>query len=263
MTVLQALFLGAVQGLTEFFPVSSSGHLVIAEELLHTGFDAEDLLGFDILLHAATALALLLIYRRTWTDIALAPLRRDGANLKLLALLITASVPAGIIGVLFEDQITEIFRSLHMVAGAFCMTGIVLIVGPRFARGKASDQDTWRTALIMGIAQAIAIVPGLSRSGLTIAAGQGSGLSRARAMDFSFLMATPVILGATLLTMIEAWRGGMILPSATACAVGFTTSFFSSIFAVFFLRSFVVRFGLEWFALYLIPAGGFLLIAVN
>lgn len=255
MTELQALFLGILQGLTEFLPISSSGHLVLAESFLNLHIKAEDLQGFDVLLHAATALALLLTYHKTWLKLAMSCFKPDHKSRRLLILLIAACIPAGIAGVFLQDYIAESFRSPGSVATAFCITGLVLLFGPKLHRGALKKDVSRMHALVMGCAQALAIVPGFSRSGFTIASGEAAGLHREKALDFSFLMATPVILGAALLTFKDVLKGDVFLPRASVSITGVIASFVSSIVAIVFLKKFVARFGLEWFAAYLIPLG--------
>jgi len=260
VTAFQALLLGVIQGLTEFLPVSSSGHLALAEQFLGLSIPQQDLLGFDVLLHAATALALLLVYWRRWWAMVLAPLRSDGPNCRLLLSVIVATVPAAIAGFLFERVIAEQFRSIESVAVALLGTAIVLLLS-HFGRSTVTlERIGVLRPLVIGCAQALALIPGLSRSGLTIASGQLVGVRRSDALDFSFLMAFPAIVGASVLISVEVWRGEMILPQPETAFTGFVTSLLASVLAILFLRRFVARHTLAWFAAYLIPVGVTLLL---
>ena len=253
MTIIQALLLGILQGLTEFLPVSSSGHLVLAETFFNINIDPHALQGFDILLHAGTALALIICYFQTWRKILLSPFSGDRSHRKLLGFLIIATIPGALIGFVFDDVIADTFRSVPMVSIALLLTAIVLIIFSR-SNGKLGMKEIGiRHALIMGIAQAFAIVPGISRSGLTISAGQMTGIQRREALDFSFLMAFPIITGATVITVIDIISGSVVIPSLSIAFIGLISSFVASIFAIICLRCFVAQHSLAWFALYLIP----------
>lgn len=260
MSVFQALLLGILQGATEFIPVSSSGHLVLAQSYLGLTIAPQDLQGFDILLHAATALALLMIFWRRWWALMLSPLRCDTKNRHLLIAIIVASVPAGIAGMFLEDLVSEQLRSVQTVAAAMLVTAFILLL-TRCARGNRTVHQTGIARfLLVGCAQAVAIVPGISRSGCTIAMGQFVGMHRSEALDFSFLLAVPIIIGALTLTVFHAWQDTLILPQPMVALTGFIASFVSSIFAIIFLRSFVARHSLAWFAVYLIPLAVLLLV---
>ncbi len=262
MTVLQALFLGILQGITEFLPISSSGHLVVAESFLHLQFPASELQGFDVLLHAGSALAILYCYRDIWFRIVRTGLQKGATENRLVVLLIVATIPAAIIGVLFEEMIASYFRSTYAVAFAFLATAAVLVAGERM-RGDAKYTDmSFAKAVIVGLGQALALIPGLSRSGLTASTGRFMGLSRTQALDFSFLMALPIIAGATLLTCIDIASGSVALPEFSVSFIGVVTSFFASLLAIYTIRTMVLRYSLGWFSLYLITLSLFLLSAV-
>lgn len=270
MTPIQALLLGALQGLTEFLPISSSGHLVLAEKLLHIPMVDQNMQGLNILLHAGTLCALLLAYAQQWFTLLLAPFRRDVKNVRRLILLIVATLPGAVAGYLLEEWIAEYFQSLLYVGGAFAITGVILLLGEccdekrqtivhRILHPLATDaaMQTPRTAFFIGIAQALALVPGLSRSGLTISAGRAMGLSRKDALDFSFLMATPIIAGATVLSLTDFASGSLALPPQPVTILGIATSFVVSLLAIIFLRSFVVRRSFRIFAPYLFIVSAF------
>lgn len=253
MTIVHAIILGALQGITEFFPVSSSGHLVIFEYLLPLHIDPKQLLGFDVLLHAGTALALVIVYGSTWLTL----LRNLGSpnytkNIHSIKLVV-ATIPAAIVGVLFQDIISEYFRVPAALTVTFTITAILLLLRPKTTTVTTAMQITWKQVLCMAITQAVAILPGVSRSGSTMAIGMQAGLSRRAALDFSFQMAMPIILGAVTLTILDALRGEVFLPALSICLAGFLASFVMSMAAVYALRSFINRYELGWFAVYIIP----------
>ncbi|MFA7681543.1 MAG: undecaprenyl-diphosphate phosphatase [Candidatus Peribacteraceae bacterium] len=255
MTFFQAALLGMIQGLTEFLPVSSSGHLALAEAFLHIPLSNASLQGFDIVLHAGTLCALLICYRKTWWRLLGAFFGRNHAHRALLVALIISTIPAVVVGVLFQNYIVELLRSPMTVGLAFLLTALVLLLGERFPVHRRSMALPRTRAFLIGCAQACALVPGLSRSGLTISAARMAGLSRSEALDFSFLMAAPVIAGAGLITAKDAFSGAIFLPPISIVILGFCTSLLVSIGTVLFLRRWVAMKSLGWFALYLIPLG--------
>lgn len=258
MSVLQAAFLGLLQGFTELLPISSSGHLVIAETYFHIGIPSE-MQAFDILLHGGSLLAILVCFPMLWWRMALSPFTRDRVHLKLLLLLVVATIPAAIAGFLFKDVIEQLTRDVVFVANGFILTGIILIICERIAERKSHTSLTVKEVFLIGCAQALALPPGLSRSGLTIGAGRACGLTRRAAVDFSFLMAVPVIAGATLLTCIDLFRGSIALPSLAVSLTGICASFGASVIAILLLRKFIEKHSLAWFALYLFPVALILL----
>ncbi|MDP6561434.1 MAG: undecaprenyl-diphosphate phosphatase [Candidatus Peribacteraceae bacterium] len=264
MTLLQALFLGILQGLTEFLPISSSGHLVLAELLLNIHIAPQDMQGLNTLLHAGTLLALLIIYSETWIAFAKAPFNNDKHHTTKLVLLVIATIPGAITGFLLEDWIANHFQILICVGLAFGVTGLILLLGECCPSNKQSvwhrllhptesepRKLTTRSSFFIGFAQALALIPGLSRSGLTISAGRMMGLERKDALDFSFLMAVPIIAGASVLAVLDLLTGELKLPSLQITTVAVATSFISSFVAIIFLRKFVVSRSLAWFTPYL------------
>jgi undecaprenyl-diphosphatase len=193
----QSFVLGTVQGLTEFLPVSSSAHLVLVPWLLSwqdTG------LVFDVALHLGTLLALLIYYWHYWFAMGASLVNGDRPKRRLLFLLVTASIPGAIIGLIFEKQAETIFRSPLLIAVALALLGVALWLFDRFEPQKRSmDEMTYLDALLIGLSQAFAVVPGVSRSGSTITMGRIVRLKRDDAANFSFLMATPIIAGAGLI----------------------------------------------------------------
>jgi len=202
MSILEVLVLGLIQGLTEFLPVSSSGHLVLGSSLLGI---SENSLTFDIALHLGSLVAVFIVYRslllkllraafRGRIKLVRGQVRYSGAQTRLLYLLILATIPAAAVGFFLREPIEAAFDSPVLAAAMLLVTGTVLFIS-RWARPRGRDLNWKRTGLI-GCAQALAVIPGLSRSGLTISTGLLAGLKRREAADFSFLLSVPVILGA-------------------------------------------------------------------
>jgi undecaprenyl-diphosphatase len=233
ITSFQALILGMVQGLTEFLPVSSSAHLVLVPWLF--GWDDPGL-AFDVALHLGSLLALLVFYWREWLAMALSFVRPDRSSRRLLTLLIIASVPGAIIGLLFEKQAETIFRSPVLIASTLALMGLVLwIVDARAPESEVLEQLSIRDALLIGLSQALAIIPGVSRSGSTITTARFLRLERQDAANFSFLMATPIIAGAGLHEMPKILHGGI----NAAVMMGFVSSAVFSLIAIAALVRFV------------------------
>jgi undecaprenyl-diphosphatase len=194
---LQAFVLGALQGLTEFLPVSSSAHLVLLPWLMRW---SDPGLAFDVALHLGTLLALLIYYWREWLDMGLSLGGGDPVARKLLLLLVIASIPGAFFGVLFEKQAETIFRNPMLIAPVLAVMGVILWISDRIGANRRSMAELGLLdAVFIGISQAFAIVPGVSRSGATITTARILGIEREDAANFSFLMATPIIAGAGML----------------------------------------------------------------
>lgn len=249
MQITEAIGLGVLQGLTEFIPVSSSGHLVLAEHFL--GLDVNNLLSFDIIVHAGTLFALVFLFWRKLFGI----LRGDWL---LLVQLILATIPAVIFGLLFKDMLEENLRSVQSIAIAFVLVGTYFWVVEHLRENqKLSPQKTWKQVLSMGLAQALAIIPGVSRSGSTVATGNLLGLRRDSSAEFSFLMLLPVVSGALVLVFV---KGESSLPPLEICVAGFLTSAIISFLCAKFMLGFFRKFGLKIFAYYLLLAGTLLVL---
>jgi undecaprenyl-diphosphatase len=192
----EAIVLGAVQGLAEFLPISSSAHLIIVPWLLHWNDPG---LVFDVALHLGTLVALIVYYWREWVLIGASLFNRDRERRHLLMMLVVASVPGAIIGVLFEKQADTTFRSPLLIAIALAALGIALWYFDKTSpQTRTISEITFFDALVIGLSQAFALFPGVSRSGSTITTARLLRLERADAANFSFLMATPIIAGAGL-----------------------------------------------------------------
>lgn len=204
MTILQALFLGILQGLTEFLPVSSSGHLVIFQHIFGI---SEGVLAFDVLLHIGTLIAVFVAFWDDILSIIKQPLSR------LTYLIIVGCIPAGLMGYFLQPLFEKAFESLLVVGIGLLITGLVLKVSETVADNSLSMKEvketTYWNVLFIGLLQGIAIVPGISRSGSTIAGGLLAGLDRTFAARYSFLVAIPVILGAALVQIKDLASGGL------------------------------------------------------
>lgn len=260
MSPTDALILGIVQGLTEFLPVSSSGHLVITERLL--GVRSADLT-FPIAVHIGTLVAVIVYFRsRIWAIIRSFAQNPKGSVLasghdntitgsRMFLLIILASVPAGIAGVLFKDQIELAFASPQMTAICLMVTGVWLLL--TLAIKAQSRALSWWRAWWIGVAQAVAIIPGISRSGSTIATGMMLGVRPEEAAEFSFLLSIPAVLGATILAIPKALAAGQI---GMIHIVGLVVSTVTGYLALRLVFA-VVRHGrFAWFGVYCLAAGG-------
>lgn len=205
--VFQAAVLGAIQGLSEFLPISSSGHLIIFPKLLSWG-GVIDSLEFDVALHVGTTIAVVWFFWKDWVRIIGSFLRglKKGTptkdfDSKLFLMILAGSVPAGVVGMIFKDLIEENFRQPLLVATTLFIFALVLLFADKMgAKKREFRRLDWKDALLIGLAQAVSLVPGVSRSGITISAGLLKGLDREAATRFSFLLSTPAIAGAAALT---------------------------------------------------------------
>lgn len=257
MSLIIALLLGLLQGATEFLPVSSSGHLVLVPWLV--GWPAPSL-AFDALAHCGTAVAVVAYFWRDWIGLAQGvwqALRTRTLNphARLAGLLILATIPAMLAGVLLQDFFESTFAQPTIVAGLLLVTAGLLTLAEHWAaRAQKQEVSTWPDALIIGLAQALAILPGLSRSGATITAGIGRGLRREAAARFSFLLATPIILGVGLLKLLDLGQAG-VLAQAPTLAIGFVAALVAGFVCIHFLLRYLQRRPLYPFAIYCAAAG--------
>jgi undecaprenyl-diphosphatase len=244
-SVLQAIVLGIVQGLTEFLPVSSSAHLILVPWLLKWQEDPG--LAFDVVLHLGTLLALVIFYWREWLEMVLSLANGDRVRRRLLFLLIAASVPGAIIGVLLEKQAETIFRSPILISVTLATLGLILWAADAFGSKKRKIDDlTFVDALLIGLSQALAIIPGVSRSGATITTARFLGIDRPDAANFSFLMATPIIAGAGLLEARKFLHSGL----TAQLGWGFAASAVFGLIAIVWLLSYVRTHTYRPFAIY-------------
>ena len=251
MDWLQALILGIIQGLTEYLPVSSSGHLEIGNALL--GVEIEENLTFDVMLHVATVLSTLVVL---WSEIdwimrGLFKFKMN-AETKYALNIVVSMIPVGIVGVLFKDKIEAFFTGNLLLVGCCLLVTAALLTFTYFARPRQKDQISWIDALIIGIAQAIAVLPGISRSGSTIATGLLLGNKKERLAQFSFLMVIPPILGQALLSCMKFVKGDETFGGVGAIPmlVGFVAAFISGCFACKWMINIVKKGKLVYFGIY-------------
>jgi undecaprenyl-diphosphatase len=263
MHPLEALFLGIVQGITEFLPISSSGHLALLEHYLKAPGGG---LGFDILLHLGTLAALLLYFRHDWLDMAHAfvnPSRHNRPERRMLFFLILATIPGALAGVLLEKKAETIFRQPARIAILLGALGLLLIVAEKVARHRRPlDSLRLGDALLIGLAQALAIMPGVSRSGSTMTAALFLGFNRRSSAHFSFLLATPIIAGAGI-HHIPKWlhETSANLPWSAA-TLGFLGAVVASYLTIKYLLRFLQHHTFYPFAIYRLILAGVILATV-
>jgi undecaprenyl-diphosphatase len=267
--VIQALVMGIVQGLTEFLPVSSSGHLIIVPWLF--GWDDPFItsLAFSVMLHLGTLVALLVYFRADWARLVPAGFAaiRDrslaGDKDRTLAwLLVAATIPAAIVGALFSDVFEEQIRHVGLVALTLVIGGVIMWLADHLgARTKGIEDVTFPIAAGIGVAQAIALVPGISRSGISISAARFAGLDREAAARFAFLMATPITAGAILFEAVKLVTGEAgVAVEIGPLVVGLIASLGSGIIAIRFLLGYLRTRSLDVFVLYRFVLAAILLI---
>ena len=256
MSYLESIILGIVQGLTEFLPVSSSGHLQLVKELL--GVSLEENLSFDVALHAATVLSTIVVLRKQIADLIMGLFKfKYNEQTAYIMKIVVSMIPIGIVGFAFKDQLNEMLASpaiLAIVGAMLLLTALLLAFAYR-AKPREGENISYRDAFIIGCAQACAAMPGLSRSGSTIATGLLLGNDKSTVARFSFLMVLPPILGEALLTLLrgsEALGAGV---SAGVMAAGFVAAFVVGCLACRFMLEIVRRGKLIWFAVYCAIAG--------
>ena len=287
MTIAQALLLGVLQGATEFLPISSSGHLVLVPWLL--GWPAPGL-AFDAVVHWGTALAIIIYFWRDWVALFLAALRFLGAALGRLRtslspgqlpvredvsgpggphagsqasvaarqawFILLGTLPAGFIGYLLEDFFENMFSRPAAAAVFLLVTAALLVASERYGRRERDlDTLTWPDAVLIGLAQALAILPGISRSGSTIAAGLARGLRRTAAARFSFLLATPIVLGAGVFKVLDLVQAGGLSAQVPALEVGDLVAGVVALGCIHFLMRYLQSRRLYPFAVYCAGAG--------
>lgn len=251
MDWLQALILGLIQGLTEYLPVSSSGHLAIGSYLF--GINGEDNLAFTIVVHVATVLSTFVIL---WSEIdwifrGLFKFKMNDET-KYFLNIVVSMIPIGIVGVFFKDTVEEIFGSGLLIVGCMLLLTALLLTFSYFAKPRVKENISWKDALIIGLAQACAVMPGLSRSGSTIATGLMLGNKKEKMAQFSFLMVIPPILGEALLDTMKALKGANPFGdiSTLALAVGFVAAFVSGCLACKWMINIVKKGKLIYFGIY-------------
>ncbi|MCQ2137731.1 MAG: undecaprenyl-diphosphate phosphatase [Bacteroidales bacterium] len=254
MDSVQAIILGLIQGLTEFLPVSSSGHLAIGKHL----FGVEPDLSFDIVVHAATVLATIVVFRKEILQLLQGLFKfKYNDETKYICMILVSMIPVFVVGMFFKDYVEALFGSGLLVVGCALLVTAALLF---FSEWRKKSQDaanagdvTYKSALWMGLAQAVAVIPGLSRSGSTIATGLICGVDKGKVARFSFLMVLVPILGEAFLDLVggDAASGTI---GGFQLALGFVAAFISGLFACKVMISIVRKAELKWFALYCVIA---------
>jgi len=266
MEYFYSIILGLVQGFTEFLPVSSSGHLVLLHNFLN--FELADNLGFDVALHLATLFALLIFFNKEIVRLIKAFFQsfskwdlKNNLDQRLSWFILIGIIPATLAGYFLEGQIETVFRSSYLVAITLIFVGLILLLAEKFSQKIADLKDLkFSSALIIGIFQAFALVPGVSRSGITIIAGLSQKLKREAAARFSFLLSIPVIFGAGLKKMIDLDFSSFTTNEITIFILGFLVALVSGYLAIKYLLRFLVNHKLNVFGYYRIVLGVVVLI---
>lgn len=260
MSWLDALILGIVQGLTEFLPVSSSGHLSIGSALLGTG--GEENLTFAVAVHAATVLSTIVVL---WKEVSILFKGlfsfRWNDQTQMVCKILLSMIPVGIVGLFFKDQVEAIFGSGLLIVGCMLLLTAALLAFSYYAKPRPKEKISFTDALVIGIAQAMAVMPGLSRSGSTIATGILLGDKKEQVAKFSFLMVIIPILGEAFLDLLKGdFSHGQSGISATALITGFLAAFVSGTLACRWMINIVKNGKLIYFAYYCLAAGLFAIV---
>lgn len=260
MNIAQALILGLIQGVAEFLPISSSGHLVMAQYFM--GWVESDLL-FSVFLHVGTLLAVMIFFWRELISLSLHEVR----------LILVSAIPAALVGLLFGDILTQIFNLEVIVGGALLVTGLMNLISDQkltqrdqtavqSAQSSQTVQSyTVQQALVVGLFQAVALIPGISRSGSTVLGSIIQGIDRRQAFKFSFIMSVPVIIGAMILQLIEALQQDVTI-AVLPWAFGLVMSFVVGLASLYLLRLVIEKSKLRIFGIYCLLAGVAVLIII-
>ena len=252
--MLNAILWGAIQGLTEFLPISSSGHLVLVPALL--GRDGPDL-ATSAMLHLGTLVAVLVYFRKDLAEMA----RFDRAGRRMITIIVIGTVPAVVLGLAFESRLDELTERPSAVAVMMIVTGLILVGTMLLRPGERTTEDLTPTdAGLIGLAQSFALIPGVSRSGMTISAGLARGMRRVEAARFAFLLGIPVIAGAGLLSVARAVSDGSGITATTV--VGMVVAAITGYWAIAFLLRVIAKAGLAPFGVYCIAVGAVALVAL-
>ncbi len=251
--IIEAVVLGVIQGLTEFLPISSSGHIILAGWGFGWHGELIDNLAFDVALHAGTLFAVLWNFRHDWLSLGSAALKTLSGRamefeVRLVLFIGLATIPAVIAGLLFEDIVERVFRNPLLIAGALSLGSLLMYLADRYSgKSRRLGSMTLGHAIFVGIAQAVALIPGVSRSGITISAALAAGYKREDAARFSFLLATPVIFGAAVTKARHMVFQGH---AAVGCIMGTLAAAVVGYFAVRFLIKYLERHSLNIFVWY-------------
>ena len=249
--MIKSIILGIVQGIAEFLPISSSAHLILVPYLL--GW-AEHSMAFDVALHFGTLLAVLVVFFREWWDLFMGAVKKitkgkESFQNKMFWYLVVATIPGAVLGFLLDDVVENVFRkNILLIAGALAIMGILIFLGDKWAdKHYKIETDfkhiSFKQALFIGLSQALAIIPGFSRSGTTILTARLMGLSKSAATKFTFLLSVPIIAGAAILKVDE-------LAMNLETLVGVGVSFIVGLFTIKFLLNYIKKHDFSVFAIY-------------
>ena len=257
MPIPHAVILGIVQGLTEAFPISSSAHLVLIPWFFKWSYQG---LAFDVALHVGTAMAFVAYFFEDWLKMIGSAFTKDKARKSnILWYIVLATIPGALAGLTLEEKAENLFRAPAVIAAALALFAVILLAADRFGRkDKAEKEMGLKSALAIGFAQALAIIPGVSRSGITMTAGLMAGFSREAAARFSFLLATPIIVAAGILKLPKLHPADL----NAAFWLGVVSSAVSGFFSIKFLLGFVKKHNFDIFVFYRIMASAMILAAI-
>jgi undecaprenyl-diphosphatase len=264
---LQALLLGVVEGITEFLPVSSTGHLTITEKLLGLDIDDDTVTAFTAVIQVGAIIAVIVFFRQdiwriisAWVRGITQPQIRGSFDYRMGWYVIVGTIPVGVAGVLGKDLVTGALRNLWWVASALIVWSVVMVLAERVATQRRHERDmTMRDAIFIGVVQCLSLVPGVSRSGATISAGLFGGLDRVAATRMSFLLSIPALTAAGLFELPSAVSGNIPLASTVVATV---VSFAVAYVAVAWLLKFVAHHPITWFVGYRVALGVVLLVVL-
>ena len=264
METVDAIILGVIQGLTEFLPVSSSGHIELGKAVLGTDLgNKEENLLFTVLVHFATALSTIIVFRKDVMELLKGLLSfKWNEETQFISKIVLSMIPAVIVGLLFEEQLEKLFEGQIILVGfMLIITGLLLFLAGRAKRTEKGV--SWKDALIIGVSQAVAMLPGISRSGATISTSVLLGNDRAKAARFSFLMVVPLIFGKIAKDMLDVVKGDTVIDnvSMTPLIAGFLAAFIVGLLACTWMISLVRKAKLHYFSYYCFAVGVFAIIA--
>ena len=275
MKLMMSLFLGIVQGIAEFLPISSSGHLSILQNLIKIGYEEDKNLLFDVLLHLGTLISVCVVYRAEIKamisdGLEFLRMRNDPDSdepvalkpqVRVLLFVLAGTLPL-IIALIFSGFVSQLFSRTGFIGFALIVTGGILFVSSRYIQtgNKTEKTMTMKDAIIIGLAQAVAIIPGLSRSGTTISVGLARGLSKEFAVRFSLLLSIPAVFGATIVSLYKAIKGGADFSLFPVYLAGFVVAAVVGFFAIQLIRRMMAKDGIGKFAYYCWGVGALTLI---
>lgn len=248
MGIIEAIILGIVQGLTEFLPVSSTAHLVLLPWLFNS---SDPGLYFDVCLHLGTLLAVILFFWREFLKIFIDMIKSEERGI-VFWYIVTATIPGALFGFLLENKVENVFRNPGIIAFSIAIFGVVIwVIDRRSKSDRKFDEINFKDSLLIGLSQVVALVPGVSRSGITMVTGRFLGLTREAAVRFSFLMSAPIIFGSAMSGFLKIMKGKEAVSfNYLDLGVGIITSFIFGLLAIRFLIKYVSKNDFDVFVIY-------------